>query len=167
MCRRHASASAPCDRAYVPAAAPPGRCRCGQQEARGRDASLPTLAQGLSTFLSPLGAVQVEGGHENTRVRPQGRSQPAPASASIKVKPVMRPEVGERPWGAVPLALLGHSADIIKLDSRERTRSGDRKRAPVCHLWDWKEGGPGAGQEKEAEAHPAPGAVPPGGTSVT
>ena len=75
--------------------APPGRCTRGQQEPRCRNASLQTLAQGLSTFLSPSGAVQVEGRREEVRVSPQWQSQPAASSTSIKMNPRMLPEVGE------------------------------------------------------------------------
>ena len=75
--------------------APPGRCRHGQQKPRCRNASLQTLAQGLSTFLSPSGAVQVEGRREEVRVSPQWQSQPAASSTSIKMNPRMLPEVGE------------------------------------------------------------------------
>ena len=75
--------------------APPGRCRCGHQKPWCRNASLQTLAQGLSTFLSPSGAVQVEGRREEVRVSPQWQFQPAPSSVSIKMNPRMLPEFGE------------------------------------------------------------------------
>ena len=84
MCWRHAYASAPCDRAWMTAATPPGGCRCGQQEPQCRNASLQTLAQGLSTFLSPAGAVQVEGGREQARVSPQGRASLPPCPWVLK-----------------------------------------------------------------------------------
>ena len=50
--------------------APPGRCRRGQQEPQSRNASLQTISQGLSTLLSPSGAVQVEGRPERVSVSP-------------------------------------------------------------------------------------------------
>ncbi|KAJ1367458.1 hypothetical protein KIN20_028371 [Parelaphostrongylus tenuis] len=117
---------------------------------------------GPEHFPVPLGGVQVEGGHENARDQTHsGCPSLPPRPRVLKVNPeVAARGRGKTAGGTVPLALLDHSADIIKLDSREMTRSGDRKRAPVFHLWDWKEGGPGADQEKEDEAHPVPGAVP-------
>ena len=46
----------------APVTAPPGRCGRGQQEPRCRNASLQTLSQGLSTLLSPSGAIQWRAG---------------------------------------------------------------------------------------------------------
>ena len=84
--------------------APPGGCRRGQQEPQCRNASLQTLAQGLSTLLSPSGAVKVEGRREQVRVSRQWQFQPAPSSMSIKMNSRMLPEVGEgpqeHPWPA-------------------------------------------------------------------
>ena len=68
----------------APVTAPPGWCGRGQQEPRSRNASLQTLSQGLSTLLSPLAAVQVEGRREQVRVSPQGSPSLPPRPRVLK-----------------------------------------------------------------------------------